>query len=158
MPRAPLLHDRIVIPALLRHARTTYGAAMRRALADAGCDDIPGNGLYLIGGMALHEGDMPLGELVKDLRVSKQAASQLVDALVTGGYLQRAVDEKDRRKLLVTLTKRGRTAAAVQAKAREQIDAELLARVGANAVNTTRKTLAALIDIGRQREGGNDGP
>jgi DNA-binding MarR family transcriptional regulator len=156
MPGARLPHDHIVIPALLRHARTTYGTAMRRALADAGCDDIPANGLYLIGGMALHEGDMPLGELVKDLRVSKQAASQLVDALVTGGYLQRSVDDKDRRKLLVNLTRRGRTAAAVQAKAREQIDAELLARVGLNGVNATRKTLAALIDIGRQRESGND--
>ena len=156
MPRARLPHDHIVIPALLRHARTTYGTAMRRALADAGCDDIPANGLYLIGGMALHEGDMPLGELVKDLRVSKQAASQLVDALVTGGYLQRSVDDKDRRKLLVTLTRRGRTAAAVQAKAREQIDAELLARVGLNGVNATRRTLVALIDIGRQRESGND--
>ena len=129
---------------------------MRRALAGAGCDDIPANGLYLIGGMALHEGDMPLGELVKDLRVSKQAASQLVDALVTGGYLQRSVDDKDRRKLLVNLTRRGRTAAAVQAKAREQIDAELLARVGLNGVNATRRTLVALIDIGRQRESGND--
>jgi len=155
MSRTSLPHDQIVIPALLRHARTTYGAAMRRALADAGCDDIPRNGLYLIGGMALHDGDMPLGELVKDLRVSKQAASQLVDSLVTGGYLQRAVDEQDRRKLIVTLTKRGRTAAAAQAKAREQIDAELLSRVGANGVNTTRKALAALIDIGRQRESGN---
>ncbi|MGB3497348.1 MarR family winged helix-turn-helix transcriptional regulator [Rhodanobacter lindaniclasticus] len=144
------------MPALLRHARTTYGAAMRRALADAGCNDIPANGLYLIGGLALHDGEMPLGELVKDLRVSKQAASQLVDALVTGGYLQRIVDEKDRRKLLVTLTRRGRNAAAVQAKAREQIDAELLARVGVNGVNATRKTLAALIDLGRQRENGND--
>jgi DNA-binding MarR family transcriptional regulator len=148
-------YDQISNPALLRHARTTYGAAMRHALAEAGCDDIPANGLYLIGGMALHEGDMPLGQLVRDLRVSKQAASQLVDALVTGGYLQRAVDEKDRRKLVVTLTGRGRTAAAVQAKARGQVDDELLARVGASAVNATRKALAALIEIGRQRDSGN---
>ena len=44
--------DELVMPALLRHARTTYGAAMRRALGEAGYDDIPGNGLYLIGGLA----------------------------------------------------------------------------------------------------------
>lgn len=91
---------------------------------------------------------MPLGRLIKDLRVTKQAAGQLVDTLVTRGYLQRRVDERDRRKLTVTLTDRGRDAAAVQAGARKAIDAELIARVGVNAVMTTRRTLAALIDIG----------
>ena len=44
--------DDIVMPALLRHARATYGLAMRRALARAGYDDIPKNGLYVIGGLA----------------------------------------------------------------------------------------------------------
>ncbi|NWO68016.1 hypothetical protein GY966_24405, partial [Escherichia coli] len=39
----------IPLPALLRHARHTYGAAMRAALAEGGYDDIPGNGLYVIG-------------------------------------------------------------------------------------------------------------
>jgi len=64
------LPDEIVMPALLRHARTTYGAAMRRALADAGYDDIPGNGLYVIGGLALNREDVPLAQLIRELRVS----------------------------------------------------------------------------------------
>ena len=46
-------YDDIVMPALLRHARNTYGSVMRQALAEAGYDDIPGNGLYVIGGLAL---------------------------------------------------------------------------------------------------------
>ena len=49
-------YQQVVFPALLRHARTTYGKAMRAALDEAGFDDIPGNGLYVIGGMALREG------------------------------------------------------------------------------------------------------
>ena len=155
MSRTPHWHEPIVTPALLRHARTTYGTAMRRALGNAGYHDIPKNGLYLIGGMAHQERGVPLGELVRELRVSKQAASQLVDALVAGGYLQRAADENDRRRLVVTLTRRGRAAAEVQAKAREQVDAELLARVGARAVSTTRRTLAALIDLGQAGESGH---
>ncbi len=155
MSRTPSWHHEVVTPALLRHARTTYGAAMRRALGKAGYHDIPKNGLYLIGGIALNDGGVPLGELVRELRVSKQAASQLVDALVAGGYLQRAADENDRRKLVVTLTRRGRAAAEVQARAREQVDAELLARVGARAVSTTRRTLAALIDLGHPAESGH---
>jgi hypothetical protein len=49
-------YDEIVMSALLRHARYTYGIAMRRALAEAGYDDIPKNGLYVIGGLALGAG------------------------------------------------------------------------------------------------------
>lgn len=143
----------VVIPALLRHARNTYGSAMRQALAEAGYDDIPGNGLYVIGGLALNRADIPLGQLILELHLSKQAAGQLVDTLVTRGYLDRAPDKEDRRKLTVALTERGRAAAAVQGAARDKIDAELLARVGEDDVNRTRRTLAALIEIGHPRGG-----
>jgi DNA-binding MarR family transcriptional regulator len=139
--------DNIVMPALLRHARNTYGVAMRRALAEAGYDDIPGNGLYVIGGLALDRDDVPLGQLIRELRISKQAAGQLVDTLVTRGYLDRATDKDDRRKLTVNLTERGRAAAATQAAAREKVDAELLAKVGAEDVERTRRTLAVLVDM-----------
>jgi DNA-binding MarR family transcriptional regulator len=142
----------IAMPALLRHARVTYGLAMRRALDGAGYDDLPKNGLYVIGGLALGAGDLPLAVLIKELRVSKQAAGQLVDMLVLRGYLERTMDAQDRRKLTVTLTERGRAAAAVQAAAREKIDAELLARTGEKDVLCTRRTLAALIDLGREKE------
>jgi DNA-binding MarR family transcriptional regulator len=137
-----------VMPALLRHARHTYGAAMRDALTKAGFDDIPRNGLYLIGGLALAAGDIPLAQLIKELRTSKQAAGVLVDTLVTRGYLERAVDKDDRRKMIVTLTGRGKAAAAVQAIARKKIDDALIAKVGEDDVACTRRTLTALIDLG----------
>ena len=143
-------YDRVAIPALLRHARNTYCEAMRRALNEAGYDDIPGNGLYVIGGLALGAGDLPLGQLIRELKISKQAAGQLVDALVLRGYLERTMDPNDRRKLTVGLTERGRAAAAVQTEAREAIDAELLTAVGPEAVAQTRRSLAVLIDIGRE--------
>ena len=142
--------EEIAIPALLRHARTTYGSAMRRASAEAGYDDIPKNGLYVIGGLALEDREIPLGQLIQELRISKQAAGQLVDALVLRGYLRRAEDPADRRKLTVTLSERGRAAAAAQAAALEKIDAELVASVGREDVSRTRRTLAVLIDIGRR--------
>ena len=145
-----------VIPVLLRHARNTYGLAMRRALAEAGYDDLPRNALYVIGGLALDSADVPLGQLIRELRVSKQAAGQLVDTLVLRGYLERTVDAADRRKLTVTLTVRGRSAAAVQAAARERIDAELRARVSAEDIRRTRHTLGVLIDIGCAAEGEPD--
>jgi DNA-binding MarR family transcriptional regulator len=137
----------IPLPALLRHARTAYGSAMRRALEEAGYNDIPKNGLYVIGGLALGAGDVPLAALIRDLRISKQAAGQLVDALVSRGYLARAVDEQDRRRLVVTLTDRGRAAAATQRTAREQVDAALLAKVGPECVSHARAALVALTEI-----------
>ena len=140
----------IIMPALLRHARTTYGAAMRRALEEGGYDDVPKNGMYVIGGLALGAGEIPLSRLIQELGVSKQAAGQLVDSLVLRGYLERTVDETDRRKLTVALTARGEAAAATQAVARMRVDAELEARVGAEDVARTRRTLAALRDMGRQ--------
>jgi len=137
-----------VMPALLRHARHTYGAAMRRALAEAGFDDIPRNGLYVVGGLALGLGDVPLAQLIRELRTSKQAAGLLVDTLVTRGYLERTVDKDDRRKMIVALTERGKAAAAVQAMARKQIDDDLIARVGQDDFACTCRTLAALIGLG----------
>ncbi len=120
---------------------------MRRALEDAGYDDIPKNGLYVIGGLALGAGDVPLAALIRDLRISKQAAGQLVDTLVNRGYLARTIDEQDRRRLIVTLTDRGRAAAATQAAARERVDAELLAKVGPQCIEHTRVALAALTEM-----------
>ena len=149
-------YETVAMPALLRHARTTYGEAMHAALAEVGCDDVPKNGLYIIGGLAMDAGGVPLGQLIKELGVSKQAAGQLVDTLVLRGYLERSVNADDRRKLDVTLTERGRMAAAAQAKAREKIDAELLARAGAESVLQCRKVLAALIGMRREDDGAKD--
>jgi len=146
-------YEEVVFPALLRHARTTYGKAMRAALEEAGFDDIPANGLYIIGGLALRERDLPLRQLVKELGITKQGAGQLVDALVMRGYLSRTVDEKDRRQLIVALTGRGRAAAQVQAKARERIDSELLERVGGADVRAARRALGTLIDMRREEAG-----
>jgi DNA-binding MarR family transcriptional regulator len=137
----------IPLPALLRHARTAYGSAMRRALEEAGYDDIPKNGLYVIGGLAIGAGDVPLASLIRDLRISKQAAGQLVDTLVNRGYLARNVDDRDRRRLIVTLTDRGRAAAATQAAARERVDAQLLAKVGPQCIEHARVALAALTEM-----------
>jgi DNA-binding MarR family transcriptional regulator len=145
-------YQEVLLPALLRHARNTYGTAMREALDAAGCGDIPANGLYVIGGLAMDRKEVPLAVLIRDLRISKQSAGQLVDTLVARGYLEREVDPEDRRRLVVTLTRRGRKAAATQAAARESIDAELRERIGERAVSVLRKGLATLIEIGQRRD------
>jgi len=138
------------MPALLRQARVAYAVSMRTALDAAGYDDIPRNGLYVIGGLAREAGAHPLSRLIDALQVSKQAAGQLVDTLVTRGYLAREVDGEDRRRLTVGLTERGRAAADLLAAAAATVDEALLAQVGANDVECARRTLAVLVDIGRK--------
>jgi DNA-binding MarR family transcriptional regulator len=143
-------YENAVLPGLLRHARYTYGAAMREALTAAGLDDIPPSGMYIIGSLALRGGRASMRELIGDLGVSKQATSELIDTLVSRGYVERAASEEDRRQLLVTLTERGRDAARTQAEVRDRIDAALQERVGEEAFRSTRKTLAALIEMRRE--------
>lgn len=141
-------YEVVSIPALLRHARYTYGTAMREALEAAGFDDIPKSGLYVIGGLALGAGDMPLAVLIRDLRISKQAAGQLVDALVDRGYVERMQDPDDRRRQVLALTARGREAAKVQSAAATRIDSLLAERVGAGGPGKLRKLLAVLVAVG----------
>ena len=126
---------------------------MRASLEAAGFEDIPANGLYIIGGLALGEGDIPLRQLIKELGITKQGAGQLVDTLVMRGYLSRAIDENDRRQLIVTLTDRGRAAADVQRQAREQVDSNLLQCAGEADVMTARRVLAIMIGLGHETEG-----
>ncbi len=101
-------------PALLRHARATYANAMRQALEEAGYGDLPSNGLYVIGGLAQGGDEVALGDIIRGMQMSKQATGQLIDSLVARGYLTRATDEADRRKLTVKLSERGRDAAIAQ--------------------------------------------
>jgi DNA-binding MarR family transcriptional regulator len=146
MPAGVPQIERWPIPALLRAARSAYGAAIRAALAETGCDDIPRNGVFVIGAIA--GTGAPLSEIIDQLGVSKQAAGHLVDTLVLRGYLDRTIDPEDRRRLRVTLTDRGVAAAGVIRAAVERVDSKLAAQVGDEYLAHTRATLAALISGG----------
>ncbi|HEU0096652.1 MAG TPA: MarR family transcriptional regulator [Rhizomicrobium sp.] len=150
--QAPWYQD-IVMPALLGWGQQAYGKAMRRALAEADCEDMPPRGMFVIGSLAQGPGAGPLALLGRQLGVSKQAAGQLVDTMVLRGYVRREADGEDRRRFSVKLTERGWHAAAVQREAREKIDAELAARVGAEAMAALRRALGALVEIGGEHGG-----
>lgn len=140
-PPAPPPDD-IPMTALLRAARNAYGSAIREAITAAGFDDVPRNGIYVIG--AISRTEAPLGTIIDWLGVSKQAGGQLVDTLVARGYLDRRIDEEDRRRLKVSLTERGKAMAGVTRATVDRIDAKLRLDVGAEYVAHTRATLLAL--------------
>jgi DNA-binding MarR family transcriptional regulator len=142
----PAWYDEVAMPALMRAARATYGSAIRVALEEVACEDVPRNGIFVIGAIA--RGGSPLSEIIRGLGVSKQAAGQLVDTLVVRGYLDRAPDPDDRRRMTVSLTERGQLAASASRSAIEQVDARAEARVGSERMAEARAVLGALVELG----------
>jgi len=144
----------VPIPALLRAARGAYGYAVTARLAAAEFDDMPRNGPYVLGGMANHGGSA--GDLIRQLGVTKQAASQLIDTLVIRGYLERQVNPDDRRRTTITLTDRGRAAASIVEAGVDAVDEELSGLVTPAGVAGLRAGLAALCHIRERMEHRHD--
>lgn len=136
--------DSVTIPALLRASRGAYGHAVRHRLA-ADFEDLPSNGPYVLGGMANH--GTSAGDLIRQLGVSRQAASQLIDTLVIRGYLERRVDPDDGHRMLVELTERGCAAAAAVQAGVAAVDTELAELVSPAELAGMRAGLFALCDI-----------
>jgi DNA-binding MarR family transcriptional regulator len=137
--------EEVVLPALLRAARGSYGHAIRMRLREAGFDDLPRNGPHVLGGIVNQAGSA--GGLVRELGVSKQAASQLIDTLVVRGYLERCADPEDRRRVMIEVTDRGRAAAAVVHAGVQAVDAELTESISPSEMAGLRAGLLALCDI-----------
>jgi DNA-binding MarR family transcriptional regulator len=133
------------IPALLRGARGSYIHTIDAFLARAGCDDLPRNGPFVLGGMARRHASVV--DMIRGLGVTRQAASQLIDTLVVRGYLSREVNPADRRRLRITLTDRGRAAAGAVAAAIGQVDEELAAMITPAELAGMRAGLIALATI-----------
>jgi DNA-binding MarR family transcriptional regulator len=138
----------ISTPALIGAAQRTYVSEIRNALAKRGYDDMPRTAYRIVS--ALAESEASVQDLASRLAISKQAASRLVETLVQRGYCERRPDLKDRRRMLLLLTRRGRSAAQEVRTAVKAVDALLTRHVGKHDVGTTRATLGALTVIGRK--------
>jgi DNA-binding MarR family transcriptional regulator len=134
--------SQVPLAALLRAARNTVGRAIRSALEDAGYDDVPANGPYVISATSV--AGVPLAVIIERLGLSKQAAGHLVDLLVLRGYLDRQVDPEDRRRLVVSPTERGAAAALVIRQVANLLEARVAAELGDADLLATRRTLACL--------------
>jgi DNA-binding MarR family transcriptional regulator len=79
---------------------------LHERLAQRGWEDVrPAFGFVLL---ALRNGAVSLRDLPGVLGTSKQAVSKLVDAMVSAGYVERAIDPGDARARRVKLSERGR--------------------------------------------------
>jgi DNA-binding MarR family transcriptional regulator len=148
-PRGGESSREVVIPALLRAARGAYARAITARLERGGFDDVPRTGPFILGGMANH--GAAAADLIRELGVTKQATSQLIDTLVLRGYLTREVNPEDRRRLNIALTERGRAAAVAVRDGIAEVDAELAASVSPEDLRGLRTALAALAEIKDRR-------
>lgn len=146
-------YEDIPLPQLMREARDVYRDAVLRALAAAGCDDLPRNGALVLADVGQRGSDPAFSsqaDVVTALGLSKQAASQLIDTLVLREYLERRSDPVDRRRMEVRLTDRGRRAAIAIRTAVDEIEAALGQLVSAAELRGLRAGLAAYRAIGER--------
>jgi DNA-binding MarR family transcriptional regulator len=146
----------IPMPVLLAEARLTYASAIRAAFADAGFDDMPRAGARVIGRIAV--GGTNVNDVAAVYGVSKQAASQLVDTLVARGYVARAPDEDDRRRMVVALTERGQAAAAELEAAIARVDEALAAAFSDEELVRARRVLGTLVELHHEARAEDDAP
>jgi DNA-binding MarR family transcriptional regulator len=132
-------------PTLIRAARGTYARSMRAKLHALGIDDLPRNGVFLLAGIAASGAARQ--DMTAELGITKQAVSQLVDTLVSRGYVSREADPDDRRRIVLTLTDRGEQVLHAATEGVEAVDAQLLDQVGAEQIESMRSALRALAEI-----------
>jgi len=86
-----------------------------------------------------------LTDLAASLGVTKQAAGQLVDELVSFGHLERIPDPKDARAKLIRYGKKGKAGILEGLAILKELEGELVDIVGAPAMKTMHEALAKIV-------------
>ena len=137
--------NELATPTLMRLARGAYAQAIRAQLDQIGVDDLPRNGAFILAGIDVPGGPRP--DLVRELGVTKQAVSQLIDVLAARGYLERGADSGDRRRVALELTGRGREVVEAVVRGVDLVDAQLGERLPDGQAEAMRAGLIALAEI-----------
>jgi DNA-binding MarR family transcriptional regulator len=95
----------------------------------------------------LIDGPVTVGELAQRLGVTQQAVSKTAAELSAAGYVRRTPDATDGRVRRVALTERGHAAVRDTREVRAELVDELAEKLGADRVESARRTLLAAIDI-----------
>ncbi len=140
----PPAHDPQALSSLLRRAVRRYATPVADALQAGGFGDLPQRGVWAVNALARAEPGLSGRDLVTHMGISKQAVSQLVDTLVTMGYVARRPAADDRRRTLLHLTTRGRDAADVVDDTVAQMEADMAASVGREQLHLLHRALLEL--------------
>ncbi|HEX4126652.1 MAG TPA: MarR family transcriptional regulator [Acidimicrobiales bacterium] len=143
----PPAHDPRALSWLLRRTVRRYAAPVARALDAGGFGDLPQRGVWAVSALARTEPGLSGRDLVTRMGISKQAVSQLVDTLVTSGYVARHPAPDDRRRTLLHLTPRGRSAARVIDDTVASLEAEMEAVIGREQLRALHEALLRLDEV-----------
>ncbi len=115
--------------AMQRAGHSWYGRAQARLLA------------------VLDRAGTPQTAIAERLGLTKQAAQQAIDELVAAGVLEREIDLRDSRRRIVAYTAKGRAALADADRIKRDLEADLVAALGAARIARLHGDLSALDDF-----------
>lgn len=99
------------------------------------------------GGCDLAEKGMCVSEIHETLHISKPAVSQTLNSLERKGYILRAIDPADRRKITVTVTAKGRAELEECTRCFDQMMDDVLETFGAENAAMLIEQIHRLMDI-----------
>jgi len=143
-PGLPPARDPQALSWLLRRAVRRYAAPVAEALDSAGFGDLPQRGVWAVSALAQSKPGLSGRDLVTRMGISKQAISQLVESLVTLGYVARRPAPDDRRRTLLQLTARGRGAARVIDETVARMEAGMASTLGRERLHQLHRALVEL--------------
>lgn len=133
-------------PTLLRTAYNVLSAAIYRAVAQTGATDMRpahGNAMEML---AIQDG-LRITDIAARAGMAPQSMGELVDDLVSRGYLERREDPADRRAKRIYLTQKGRTTTAASNVAVRQVEQTISEMLGAQHYQQLRRDLAAIAEL-----------
>jgi MarR family transcriptional regulator, organic hydroperoxide resistance regulator len=132
---------------LLAKASQRWNELLQEAFAEAGFPEVRASyGSVLL--PLFEEDGLRMGEIARRARLSKQTMTTMVRLAERDGLVERRADPDDRRATRVHLSARGRRFQPVAEAVLEQLDASALNALGERAVASTKRSLAALADLG----------
>lgn len=136
---------KLPLATLLTQARDLALEGLHRQLADEGFEGIR----FAHGSVFRHidaEGSR-LTTLAERSGLTKQAIGELVGELEEHGYLERVIDEADRRAKIIRLTDQGRTAQVAAARILADVEQRWSRLLGGDQVAVLRRTLEQVIAL-----------
>ena len=96
----------ILAAELLHRMRSLHSARMQKSIDEA----LQGE-TYVLHYLSCHEGEALPGEISNEMNVSSARVAQTLNGMENKGWISRRIDPRDRRKILVSLTDKGKTKA-----------------------------------------------
>jgi DNA-binding MarR family transcriptional regulator len=133
------------LPTLVSLAGATTVTRLVAQLREAGFDGVRPSHGYVI--QRLVDDEPTTSALAEALGMTAQGASKHVQDLVRRGFVERVPGDTDARVRIVRLTPHGRALLDAARRARSDLEAALLDRVGPRRLTTTRTVLGELLDL-----------